>query len=360
MLGGAGEVVLTSDLAKWNVHGPVHTLRIEFAEWDLSTEGWKEPGCSTLVQFRSDGRIEEMEGHNPDGSISRSSYVYDEAGRLTELRFEGKGDATGKSIYAYDDLDRLVRIVHVDQTGNEREAESYSYGPEGRKTKVYFVPKMAPNVGFSYGIEGTDHSYGADDAATVATVYDAGGQPDEVLFRDAGQRILRRLVFERDASGRLLKEELRLGEEGLMPEIVKELQKSARGPHEAAILANAICPDRVMCSTTYTYDEAGRLKERIGRVGQLGEQRTTFHYDRDGHLIEEMEEHNSREMQMDEEGNLQPVKERSNKQDVRFEYQYDARGNWTERVVWMRLHPNPNFQRSNVERREIGYYGDAE
>ena len=30
-----------SDLAKWDVHGPAHTLRTEFAEWDLGLEQWQ-------------------------------------------------------------------------------------------------------------------------------------------------------------------------------------------------------------------------------------------------------------------------------------------------------------------------------
>ena len=41
---------------------------------------------------------------------------------------------------------------------------------------------------------------------------------------------------------------------------------------------------------------------------------------------------------------------------VRREYKYDAHGNWTERAVWSRLQQNPDFQRSNIERREFSYY----
>jgi hypothetical protein len=41
---------------------------------------------------------------------------------------------------------------------------------------------------------------------------------------------------------------------------------------------------------------------------------------------------------------------------MRLEYKYDAQGNWTECVVWSRLEPNPDFQRSNVERRQFTYY----
>ena len=59
---------------------------------------------------------------------------------------------------------------------------------------------------------------------------------------------------------------------------------------------------------------------------------------------------------LDEEGNLRSAKETSHTQLTRLEYKYDAQGNWTELVVWSRLEPNPNFQRSNVERRQFTYY----
>ncbi len=67
-------------------------------------------------------------------------------------------------------------------------------------------------------------------------------------------------------------------------------------------------------------------------------------------------ENNSRDAQIDENGELQTTTENTRKQQIRYEYAYDALGNWTERVVWSRYEPNPDFQRSNVERREISYY----
>ena len=54
-----------SDLANWNVHGPVHTMRTEFAEWDLSLEQWQSARNSNLVRFHPDGRISESEAYNP-------------------------------------------------------------------------------------------------------------------------------------------------------------------------------------------------------------------------------------------------------------------------------------------------------
>ena len=63
-----------SDLRKWNVHGSVHTLRTEFAEWDLSKQEWQAPRRVNLVRFLHDGRMSGSESHNPDGSVSASTY----------------------------------------------------------------------------------------------------------------------------------------------------------------------------------------------------------------------------------------------------------------------------------------------
>jgi len=66
----------------------------------------------------------------------------------------------------------------------------------------------------------------------------------------------------------------------------------------------------------------------------------------------------SGEVVADESGNLQSANPKSFRHEVRFEYKYDSHGNWTERVVWVRYETNPDFQRSNVERREIVYYSE--
>ena len=43
-------------------------------------------------------------------------------------------------------------------------------------------------------------------------------------------------------------------------------------------------------------------------------------------------------------------------QHVRFEYKYDAYGNWIERIVWQRMEPNTDEQPSNIERRTLTYH----
>ena len=146
-------------LAEWNVHGDVRSIRTEFAEWDLTLEQWRAAQYFTLVRFRPNGSVGESEHHNPDGTISRSSFTYDTAGRMQEARFGMNAGPVSKSLYFYDERGRLTRVVGVDPDGTEREAETYSYGQDGKKTKVYFVPKQVANA-FMYAIEGTVQSYG--------------------------------------------------------------------------------------------------------------------------------------------------------------------------------------------------------
>jgi hypothetical protein len=323
-------------LAAWNVHGEVHSLRTEFAEWDLTLEQWRAAQYFTIVRFRPGGAIGENEHHNPDGTISQSSYIYDTAGRMQEARFGMNDGPVSRNLYLYDERGRLARVVGVEPDGTEREAETYSYGQDGKRTKVYFVPKQFVNA-FMYAIEGTVQSYGAPGAGTITTLYDDGGRPSEVLFHDADRRLLRRVVFTRDGMGRLITEEMHLGEESPFPELL--------------FGANS-----VLSTTTYVYDAKGRILQRRTRMGELGERHTTFRYDDHDNPTEETNEDVSREMQIDDAGALHTAKERSSTQNARFDYTYDAQGNWLERVVWGRLESNPNFERSNITRREITYY----
>jgi YD repeat-containing protein len=341
-----------SDLAKWKLHGSVHTLRIEHAEWDLGKEEWQAPRHSTLVQFLPNCKISENESHNPDGSVLRSSYSYHGDGRIIEVRSRMNGDPVGKTIYSYDDAGRLVRVVDVGHDGIERETEAYRYSPEGKRTKIFVVPKMEPNAGFGYAIEGTELFCSAAGAATIATAYDEEGRPDEILLYDAENTLLQSVTLKRDTTGRLVKVQMNLGEQLMYPEMQASLADML--PKALETTAARVAGLFGAIVTEYAYDHKGRLLERCMRMGNLGEggnslnavyflrRRSKYHYDDYDNEIEETMEHTSS-------GSF-------HRQDVRFEYRYDAQWNWTERAVWSRLEPNPDFQRSNVTRREITYY----
>ncbi|MGC2660363.1 MAG: hypothetical protein WA324_20615 [Bryobacteraceae bacterium] len=108
--------------------------------------------------------------------------------------------------------------------------------------------------------------------------------------------------------------------------------------------------------TTYVYDTQGRLIERTYGMGNLGGERSIYRYEDNDDPIEETTEHRSREATLGESETVDYTSDRLNIQHARFEYRYDAYGNWTERIVSIRLEPNQSFQRSNIERRAITYH----
>jgi hypothetical protein len=91
-------------------------------------------------------------------------------------------------------------------------------------------------------------------------------------------------------------------------------------------------------------------------MGRLSENRSTYIYQDRDDPIEEITERRDREARLDENGAVVYNSDRVTVQHNRFEYLYDAHGNWTERTVSYRVEPNPDFQCSNVERRAITYH----
>jgi hypothetical protein len=340
------------------VHGPVQTLRIEGAEWDLTGEDWQSPRTSSAVHFRRDGKISKSEHRNPDGSVSRSSRSYDETGRLTETLFQVNDGPIHRNICHYDEFGRLIQTDRVDENGVQQSSETFSYDSAGRKTKVQVAPTLANNTLFCFSIEGTDSYYSAAGAATMTTVYDGHEQPVEALLHDANRRLLRRVIFFRDRTGKLVKEEMQLGDDQTpFPEFEKasENASSEERAQVAAMFAQVFGPSRIMYIATYSYDERGRRAERRVQWGGISEERFAYRFDERDNLTEETHEQTRREMNSNEAGELKPANEVSTQRQVRSAYKYDDHGNWTERVISVRLEQNPEFQRISIERRTINY-----
>jgi hypothetical protein len=81
-------------------------------------------------------------------------------------------------------------------------------------------------------------------------------------------------------------------------------------------------------------------------------------YNDHGDQIEEVFEHEAREYGMDEQGRLSdsPTKESVTRSEARFRYDYDARGNWVEKVIEGRSGADQDFTVSSIERRTLAYY----
>ena len=193
-----------TDLPKWNVVGPVHTIRREFAEWDETRQTWGLAKFLTETTLRPDGLTQDSSSHNPDGSVAHSAWLYDANGRLIEAQFWKDDGPKTRSRHFYDSSGRPIRTVDIEAGGFERESERYHYDSTGRKTKVDFLPAPAAGVDMSYAVDGSEQSYGVPGATTSTTTYDEHDLPSEVQFHDASHTLVHTIVFTRDRDGRVL------------------------------------------------------------------------------------------------------------------------------------------------------------
>jgi hypothetical protein len=295
-----------------------------------------------------------------DGSISRTMFIYNDAGQILETRFR-HGELVTRIIRSYDSAGRLARTVTIDEKGASSASEIYSYDSNGRKTKIQFLPKVAGNVAYSVDVEGAAALFGASGAATMTTVYDDHDQATEVLVHDAAHQLLRRMTVTRDKAGRWVKQEVQAGTTPVFREFENKLKDAPPEARESlqAALAAAFGPNNVLVTITSTYDEKGRRVERSMTMGTLGGDRTTFHFDDHDNPVEEISEHAGRDVGMDEQANPRYSNETAHAQHSRYVYKYDVEENWTEREVWTNFQPGGDLKRSNIERREITYYQSA-
>ena len=354
-----------SDLARWELRGPVRTLRTQFAEWNPEAGDWWPLKNRFVATFRVDGQLSEIEHYNPDGSVPREVRVYDDAGRLTEDQWWSNDVLTRRVVHTYDVGGRSALAVTVDLDGTKHETERSKYDDNGRKTKVVFLPVpetsgatcSTGSCGTMYGVEGTDVAYSAPGATTSTTIYDEHDRPSEVSFYDANNALVSRVEFSRDQDGRVLSERMEFAGPGGLLGPAFDANVPADERASMMELLKTVFDDQAFSVATYAYDEKGRRIETIRRMGKLSEERVTVRYDDFDKPVEEVRSDVSREMRMDD-GVVKTEERPSHVQHVRFEYQYDAHRNWTERIVSQRLEPTADDRPSNIERRTIAYYTD--
>jgi hypothetical protein len=337
-----------SDLAKWKVQGPVKSVKTSHATRDPANESWTESGPVQCAWFRPDGKLSKTEGRNPDGSVYFCEWVYDETGRLTSLSSGMRGGAIGETRYLYDEQGRHVKTVVIAGDGSASDSELYSYDDAGRTTKTRYLRNPGSNV--HYSIKGTSIAVGCAGATAVSTTYDHHNLPSEVCFLDVDDKPIQRVMLLRDEAGRLLNQAITM----IGPSPWPGMQLAGHG-EEAEAAIRQIFAD-AFTSTSYTYDDRGRLIEGEHRIGTLGGDRTTFRYEDREEAVEETTEHTARQASLNEDGTLRYSPKTAHVQHNRFDYVYDSHGNWTSRTVSIRLEPETAFRLSNIEQREIEYY----
>jgi hypothetical protein len=245
-------------------------------------------------------------------------------------------------LYYYDDSGRLIRVASIDESGLQKDSQIFRYDDAGRKTAQYFlsIDAGAGAMSFPAGLGDSD-------------------QTTESVWYDRNHRFLQRVTYIRDANGKLLREEMHLDDDAFAS---GEIARASTEEREQlmAQLTKVLGADRVMATTSYRYDEGGRQIERRTQMANLGDIRTTYTYDDRGNAVDEVTVSGYREMQVDETGNEYFANESSETTSAHYDYQYDAHGNWIERITSSAAQNSSALQRSNVERRQISYYPNSE
>jgi YD repeat-containing protein len=316
----------------------------------------------TTTTFRRGGQVSESEFQNPDGSVAREMRLFDADGRIVEERFWTGDGPSSLVVYSYDALGRLAAKANVAADGTRRRAERYEYDLAGRRTKMTFLAGAAGRAGgdevcVHYAIEGSEQAHSVPGAVTLNVAYDDRQLPAEASFHDAGGEPLRRIVFSRDHDGRLLTETVLFPGESPFPEL--QLDAGKVPPEERARVAatlKAAFVDHVLNSTDYRYHANGRLLEQTMRMGTLSEERTTYKYGDHELPVAQTSRSRSHSVDIDDDGSVRTSDDTAALQHHEFAYQFDAYGNWTERVCSHRVEFEPLFRRSNIERRTITYF----
>jgi hypothetical protein len=298
-----------TDTGQFGLRGPVRVCETE-REYVYPDRQWV---MHTSTIFSTGGGLLEQRHRNPDGSHWSMECRYDDGGRLSQ-KDEANIQGTQLLYYHYDSFGRLERVVARSATGTDRVYELYQYDETGRKT-VTVYPDPALRGKLHTTVETAFET--SADASSIVTHFDHQDRPWKRLFYDLNGRVERRILMRYDAAGRLVED----GEgeaEGIIREDLRRL---------------------------YGYDAEGRLIETTMYYYGLWMYRTTFGYNDQGDIIEERHQHTG--------GIIEESGERDWKTQSR--YQYDDRGNWTERVTENVLGTGDR-RLSMIERRRIDYY----
>lgn len=329
-----------SGIKAWHVDGPVRSLRSRLAEWDADSDRWKDPLRVAAAEFRRDGRLSESEHSLVGGVVSWTTHSYDEKGLRMESQFQDGSGPVSRALYFYDEHGRMTRQMYRDPKGVETVTETWTYAEDGGKTRTLGVAPAAKATHYGSSIDGIQYYWNTGGADSIEEVHDARGLIVEVRMLSAAGVLLRDVRFTRDDAGKLVKDELTLGMAPLVPGL------PAFGGGTALV------------TNLYSYDERGRRCELLRKSFSLEDEHESYRYDDRDNLVETTADRQDHQLKEMDDGSVRHRAGTLQRTQTRVAYQYDARGNWTERVTSWRDGVHQPFLPRTIERREIQYYSE--
>ncbi|MGB8474974.1 MAG: hypothetical protein WCE61_12885 [Candidatus Acidiferrum sp.] len=355
-----------SDREKAGLRGPVHTC--------IEESVYPSGKFSTTHTYDIDGKLLVNSSKSSNGSDWVTTRTYDSDGHLLSTVSGKSGDPGLESLYSYDDSDRLLSITNNLRKGDRLD---FHYDAQGRKSSLQTFGPESLESRRTTSFAGSDwdavqSGYRVPAGGTVTTLYNQHGQPIEAQIRDAQGQIVGRVVRTYGANGQLIEEKPTF--ENLAASWVESMpaeQKNQMTPedikHMNMVMAR-VMTGRTPAGTTYSYDSQNRLISTRER-NMMFDRTTSISYNEQGDKAEERKTYAENsivptgvEFSVGEDGALIPNKPSAQQPPqpslpeptvIKYTYQYDAYGNWTQQTATDTAHPN---QPPILRTRELTYY----
>ena len=263
-------------------------------------------------------------------SISEQEYAAD--GRLLVRRgrlFTGRVE----SIYSYDGTGKLTRVT----SSGSGMIDEFHYDEQGKKIRIRTVPPRPSQQGmvagadimFEMAEEGNDLNGGG----TVTTRYNDDDQPAESLVRDAHGQLLTKIVHNyqngRLVSETLTREALDLPNDFLQQPSGEQLSEQEQRAMRAQIKELLSQHGFDTIERSYVYDNAGRVSRVTMQMGDIRTETSTSYNERGDKAVTVRNQSGSLGEPPD---SPKPAHIDSDRSEVRYFYEYDSHGNWTEKT----------------------------
>jgi len=310
---------------------------------DISYDAKGDVARSWQHRRSGDGAVTTLDVNR--GETERTDY--DAQGRITYMR-RGTGSALQKWSYSYDTQGRVAEARYTDDDARSPEVHTFAYDTAGTLVEVLHAHSSGVPVNrrrYTYSARGFL------EAETVAW-FDSEGTLDRTWY------------YRYDAAGNVLEKEL---QHARRPYSCRRTYRYDDHGHLATEIFYD-SHDRIVTLAETTWDGGGhKLSERSsGRMVDPGFQ-VRHEYDEAGRLLEtvrfDLENHQlSREsLRYNERGHLEESArynpDGSLVTNTRYDYAYDGRGNWIERITLVTNNAQESYDWPTEHLfREIHYY----
>jgi hypothetical protein len=317
--------------------------------------------------------IEKIE-YTPDGRLLRRSHAYDQNPEWVSLNTYDAAGRLVETISGSADIpigERTHKVYTYDKDGHRTGAHSGTQAEivervdeSGHRIEIQHYPDLSNRPDAAIGSPMWEESglgMPTSSGGRFETYYNDRGVPFEGRVFDRNGQEIAYVVRTFDAKGRPSRDELtsHASSAGLPGELASQLN-----PEQQKSFA-LFWASQLSGFVTYKYDNQGRLIERRKSGNMIGDEITTFEYDKHGSKVLERtatapSAAQGTEYGMTEAGQMVPTKQSPatppQTSETRIEYVYDENGNWIEQKVKASWNGQPSPSPDQVIKRTLTYF----